>query len=86
MFFLCVVTLKVRDRLLHAQKHGHHGKTGTCELTPPTPPVLAFTLLLSLQPVISDHGLLTTVAYKLGKDEPACYALEVGGCPPGSTP
>ncbi|XP_072252612.1 glycerol kinase-like isoform X2 [Leuresthes tenuis] len=26
--------------------------------------------------VISDHGLLTTVAYKLGKDEPACYALE----------
>lgn len=34
-------------------------------------------LLLPLQPVISDHGLLTTVAYKLGKDEPACYALEV---------
>uniref|UniRef100_A0AAX7U2H5 glycerol kinase n=1 Tax=Astatotilapia calliptera TaxID=8154 RepID=A0AAX7U2H5_ASTCA len=28
------------------------------------------------KPVISDHGLLTTVAYKLGKDEPACYALE----------
>ncbi|XP_041858123.1 glycerol kinase-like isoform X2 [Melanotaenia boesemani] len=26
--------------------------------------------------VMSDHGLLTTVAYKLGKDEPACYALE----------
>lgn len=29
------------------------------------------------QPVMSDHGLLTTVAYKLGKEEPACYALEV---------
>uniref|UniRef100_A0A3Q3RYH1 glycerol kinase n=1 Tax=Mastacembelus armatus TaxID=205130 RepID=A0A3Q3RYH1_9TELE len=28
------------------------------------------------KPVMSDHGLLTTVAYKLGKDEPACYALE----------
>uniref|UniRef100_A0A672ITW6 glycerol kinase n=1 Tax=Salarias fasciatus TaxID=181472 RepID=A0A672ITW6_SALFA len=27
-------------------------------------------------PVMSDHGLLTTVAYKLGKDAPACYALE----------
>uniref|UniRef100_H2SKL7 glycerol kinase n=1 Tax=Takifugu rubripes TaxID=31033 RepID=H2SKL7_TAKRU len=27
-------------------------------------------------PVISDHGLLTTVAYKLGRDVPACYALE----------
>uniref|UniRef100_A0A3Q4BUL5 glycerol kinase n=1 Tax=Mola mola TaxID=94237 RepID=A0A3Q4BUL5_MOLML len=27
-------------------------------------------------PVMSDHGLLTTVAYKMGKDEPACYALE----------
>uniref|UniRef100_A0A668V6K5 Probable glycerol kinase n=1 Tax=Oreochromis aureus TaxID=47969 RepID=A0A668V6K5_OREAU len=31
---------------------------------------------LFFDPVISDHGLLTTVAYKLGKDEPACYALE----------
>ncbi|KAA8588420.1 hypothetical protein FQN60_001614 [Etheostoma spectabile] len=29
------------------------------------------------KPVMSNHGLLTTVAYKLGKDEPACYALEV---------
>uniref|UniRef100_A0A3B4TQ23 glycerol kinase n=1 Tax=Seriola dumerili TaxID=41447 RepID=A0A3B4TQ23_SERDU len=28
------------------------------------------------KPVMSDHGLLTTVAYKLGKDEPARYALE----------
>uniref|UniRef100_A0A3Q3GXZ0 glycerol kinase n=1 Tax=Labrus bergylta TaxID=56723 RepID=A0A3Q3GXZ0_9LABR len=28
------------------------------------------------KPVMSDHGLLTTVAYKMGKDEPACYALE----------
>ncbi|KAI7810384.1 putative glycerol kinase, partial [Triplophysa rosa] len=28
------------------------------------------------QPVMSDHGLLTTVAYKLGCDKPACYALE----------
>ena len=26
---------------------------------------------------MSEHGLLTTVAYKLGKDEPACFALEV---------
>ncbi len=30
-----------------------------------------------LKPVMSDHGLLTTVAYKLGRDKPACYALEV---------
>lgn len=30
-----------------------------------------------LQPVMSDHGLLTTVAYKLGRDKPAFYALEV---------
>ncbi|KAG5833738.1 glycerol kinase-like isoform X1 [Anguilla anguilla] len=29
-----------------------------------------------LKPVMSDHGLLTTVAYKLGRDQPACYALE----------
>lgn len=28
------------------------------------------------KPVMSDHGLLTTVAYKLGRDKPACYALE----------
>ncbi|XP_069020280.1 glycerol kinase isoform X2 [Embiotoca jacksoni] len=28
------------------------------------------------KPVLSDHGLLTTVAYKLGRDQPACYALE----------
>ncbi|XP_076800358.1 glycerol kinase-like isoform X2 [Clavelina lepadiformis] len=27
-------------------------------------------------PVMSRHGLLTTVAYKLGKDEPTYYALE----------
>lgn len=39
-----------------------------------------YSLLLSPQPVISDHGLLTTVAYKLGRDEPACYALEVCEC------
>ncbi|CAH1795884.1 unnamed protein product [Owenia fusiformis] len=26
--------------------------------------------------VMSEHGLLTTVAYKLGKDAPVCYALE----------
>ncbi|CAH6883165.1 glycerol kinase 2 [Phodopus roborovskii] len=26
--------------------------------------------------VFSEHGLLTTVAYKLGKKKPACYALE----------
>lgn len=29
------------------------------------------------QPVMSEHGLLTTIAYKLGKDKPAYYALEV---------
>ncbi|XP_061923764.1 glycerol kinase-like isoform X1 [Entelurus aequoreus] len=28
------------------------------------------------KPVLSEHGLLTTVAYKLGKEQPACYALE----------
>ncbi|XP_075708843.1 glycerol kinase isoform X5 [Rhinoderma darwinii] len=28
------------------------------------------------KPVLSDHGLLTTVAYQLGRDKPACYALE----------
>uniref|UniRef100_A0A4W5R355 glycerol kinase n=1 Tax=Hucho hucho TaxID=62062 RepID=A0A4W5R355_9TELE len=28
------------------------------------------------KPVMSDHGLITTVAYKLGRDKPACYALE----------
>ncbi|XP_028837306.1 glycerol kinase isoform X1 [Denticeps clupeoides] len=28
------------------------------------------------KPVMSDHGLLTTVAYKLGRDKPAFYALE----------
>ncbi|XP_033935043.1 glycerol kinase isoform X1 [Pseudochaenichthys georgianus] len=28
------------------------------------------------KPVMSEHGLLTTVAYKLGRDQPACYALE----------
>ncbi|KAM7155982.1 glycerol kinase-like isoform 1-T1 [Molossus nigricans] len=26
--------------------------------------------------VFSEHGLLTTVAYKLGRDKPVCYALE----------
>uniref|UniRef100_W5KCP1 glycerol kinase n=1 Tax=Astyanax mexicanus TaxID=7994 RepID=W5KCP1_ASTMX len=35
-------------------------------------------LFFVLQPVMSDHGLLTTVAYKLGRDKPACYALELG--------
>lgn len=29
-----------------------------------------------LQPVISDHGLLTTLAYKFGKNGQACYSLE----------
>ncbi|KAI8050042.1 glycerol kinase [Thamnidium elegans] len=28
------------------------------------------------KPVTSSHGLITTVAFKLGKDEPAIYALE----------
>ena len=30
-----------------------------------------------LQCVFSEHGLLTTVAYKLGRDKPVYYALEV---------
>ncbi|XP_036421141.1 glycerol kinase-like isoform X3 [Colossoma macropomum] len=29
-----------------------------------------------VKPVMSDRGLLTTVAYKLGRDQPAYYALE----------
>uniref|UniRef100_A0A4W6DMN1 glycerol kinase n=1 Tax=Lates calcarifer TaxID=8187 RepID=A0A4W6DMN1_LATCA len=33
-------------------------------------------MLWEIYPVMSDHGLLTTVAYKLGRDKPACYALE----------
>lgn len=36
-----------------------------------------FLVSVVLQPVMSDHGLLTTVAYKLGRDKPAFYALEV---------
>ncbi|XP_069746259.1 glycerol kinase 3 isoform X3 [Narcine bancroftii] len=28
------------------------------------------------KPVMSEHGLLTTIAYKLGKDQPTFYALE----------
>lgn len=30
------------------------------------------------QPILSENGLLTTVAYKLGPDQPTIYALEVG--------
>ena len=29
------------------------------------------------EPIFSKNGLLTTVAYKLGKDAPVVYALEV---------
>ena len=29
---------------------------------------------------MSNNGLLTTVAYKLGKSKPASYALEVSYC------
>ncbi|XP_030641633.1 glycerol kinase [Chanos chanos] len=29
-----------------------------------------------VKPVLSDHGLLTTIAYKMGRDKPAFYALE----------
>lgn len=32
------------------------------------------------QPVLSNHGLLTTVAYQLGPGKPATYALEVINC------
>ncbi|XP_030058239.1 glycerol kinase [Microcaecilia unicolor] len=28
------------------------------------------------KPVLSEHGLVTTVAYQLGRDKPVCYALE----------
>lgn len=42
-----------------------------------TPDSLQHLIVLLFQPVMSDHGLLTTVAYKLGRDKPACYALEV---------
>ncbi|XP_062982563.1 glycerol kinase isoform X2 [Elgaria multicarinata webbii] len=28
------------------------------------------------KPALSEHGLLTTVAYKLGREKPVCYALE----------
>lgn len=38
---------------------------------------MRFSFKRILQPVMSEHGLLTTVAYKLGRDKPACYALEV---------
>lgn len=68
-----VAVSKVRDWLLHAQKHGDHGKS----CLPSVSPSRFHSLLLWLQPVLSDHGLLTTVAYKLGTDQPACYALEV---------
>ncbi|KAG1658692.1 Glycerol kinase 3 [Nymphon striatum] len=36
------------------------------------------------QPVISKHGLLTTIAYKLGKDQPTIYALEGSNAVAGS--
>ena len=35
-------------------------------------------LFVFLQPVESKNGLLTTVGYQLGKDQPVVYALEVG--------
>ncbi|KAF3695175.1 Glycerol kinase [Channa argus] len=41
------------------------------------PKVKSSSEIYGWMPVMSEHGLLTTVAYKLGKDEPACYALEV---------
>ena len=34
-------------------------------------------LFVYLQAVVSQHGLLTTVAYKLGPDQPTVFALEV---------
>lgn len=33
-------------------------------------------LIYQIQRVKSTHGLLTTVAYKLGPSSPICYALE----------
>lgn len=73
--------VKVWDRLLPAQKHRDEGKMlvrGNTKIalfcSVPSRSVFLFRLS---QPVMSDHGLLTTVAYKMGKEEPACYALEV---------
>lgn len=34
-------------------------------------------LFMYLKAVVSQHGLLTTVAYKLGPDQPTVFALEV---------
>lgn len=34
-------------------------------------------IFLSWKVVLSQNGLLTTVAYKLGPDQPTVYALEV---------
>lgn len=45
----------------------------------PTLHSVIYLFFCCFQPVMSDHGLLTTVAYKLGRDKPACYALEVPG-------
>lgn len=36
--------------------------------------------------IISKHGLLTTVGYKLGKDAPVTYALEVSFTPTSPSP
>ncbi|KAL4609091.1 glycerol kinase isoform X4 [Arapaima gigas] len=52
-----------------------HAKNTTQRLSFSTPPHPT-PLHPYFQPVMSDHGLLTTVAYKLGRDKPAYYALE----------
>lgn len=46
----------------------HRFPNAKAHSAPPSPP--------SSQIVLSEHGLLTTVAYKLGKGAPTTYALE----------
>ncbi|KAJ7404901.1 Glycerol kinase [Pitangus sulphuratus] len=40
------------------------------------PKVRSSSEIYGLMSVFSEHGLLTTIAYKLGRDKPVCYALE----------
>lgn len=66
-----VVVLKVRDRLLHAQKHGNHGEEGNrAALTPFLLSLFALTRLLAparhLRPRPADHGRLQTGERRAG--------------------
>lgn len=66
--------LQVRHRLLSAAKHRSKGGFLAAVRFGEVKQVC---VVFFLQPVMSEHGLLTTVAYKLGRDKPARYALEV---------